>query len=350
MDQEKEECEFCHTKTWNVRQHLDRSKKCKKLREGMDIRTKEQIITDLYDEINEKDELLEEKEEEIEELKRTISKLARQIVKKDEIIKNQDQEFKDLNFDPDIRINSKLINNKTKKRILSHSPDLSIENIKRVCDLIGPDLLKIKFSIPDLFISKIVRNKEGKYGAITTDFSRKKVIFKKPNEEKSIIDINGEKLTNNFITISKPLIESSLKLLKKNKDYKIIKDRVRSDIIISDIVNRLYRVSDNDPIINPLQPDQISQNQIKSEDKEKFEKEMEKVKVKSIKFNFKDPMNGFYHDNDLEEQYKEDELHTMSGYCDKAKKEIDVETTYIDIIKLYIKQKEDKLKIKYNII
>ena len=113
-------------------------------------------------------------------------------------------------------INSNNINSNNINNILLYTPDLSRENIQKVCEMINPEILMKEDGLASLFIEQIAKDKDGNYGIVNTNKKNICYQFKDKNGEliKILAVYNQLKYLQNYLEIQLKKILKKLKIRK----------------------------------------------------------------------------------------------------------------------------------------
>ena len=330
------ECIFCDSilsSQKTLDRHQKTSKKCLIIQKDPKwinkFREKNQLLIKQINNINEiksleiknKNELLYSKDITINSLKEQNNEYK---IKIKELELWKETTIKELKMNSITNINSNNINsNNNINNILLYTPDLSRENIKKVCEMINPEILMKEDGLASLFVEQIAKDKDGNYGIINTN--KKNICYQFKNKNGEIIkDSNGKKSTAIFTELSRNPIKENLKKvenkknmdltdyseieenamnenkLKKNIGIKLHIDNVKNNIIEQDLIKKgEYKESKNE--IN---------------EQEKLELELkntrnERINLNEIKIDF-DELTII--DQDNSRKYKNDEIHMIKVF------------------------------------
>src|SRR5277367_5636872 len=103
--------------------------------------------------------------------------------------------------------------NKNITNILKFSPDLSIENMKRIAKLITPEILMDEFGLVKLYEKQIARNELGEYGMVNSN--KRNPLFNYKDKDGNICRKNATYIMEDFDEYTESEINKNLKTVKK---------------------------------------------------------------------------------------------------------------------------------------
>jgi hypothetical protein len=274
--------------------------------------------------------------------------------------------IKELKISNSINNTSKnnINSNNNINNILLYTPDLSRENIQKVCEMINPEILMKEDGLASLFVEQIAKDKDGNYGIINTN--KKNICYQFKNKNGEIIkDSNGLKSTQIFIELSRIQIEENLKKIENKKnmdltDYSVIEENVMDEKKLKKNIGIKLHI---DNVKNDIiKQDLIKKGKIKEyknemkDELEKLELELkntrnEKINWKNIKIYF----NGLeIIDLDSSKLYKNTEEHELKNTrnekinCENIKINFTgLEIIDLDSSRLYKNTEEHEIKVLY---
>ena len=227
-----------------------------------------------------------------------------------------------INNNSVININSN--NNNTINNILQYVPNLSRENIQKVCDeKITPEVLMKEDGLASLFIEQIAKDKDGNYGIINTNKKNICYQFKDKNGE-IIKDPGGLQSTEIFTELSRNPIKKNLKKIENKKnmdltDYSEIEENANNEKKLKkDIGIKLHIDNVKNDITRQdlIKKGEYKESKNEINEQEKLELELkntrnEKINLNEIKINF-DELKMI--DQDNSRKYKNDEIHIIKVF------------------------------------
>lgn len=266
--------------------------------------------------------------------------------------------IKELKISNSINNTSKnnINSNNNINNILLYTPDLSRENIQKVCEMINPEILMKEDGLASLFVEQIAKDKDGNYGIINTN--KKNICYQFKNKNGEIIkDSNGLKSTQIFIELSRIQIEENLKKIENKKnmdltDYSVIEENVMDEKKLKKNIGIKLHI---DNVKNDIiKQDLIKKGKIKEyknemkDELEKLELELkntrnEKINCENIKINF----TGLeIIDLDSSRLYKNTEEHEIKVLYYGIERSNSI-TTYDDEKNKFIQYEKEKIKSNF---